>query len=177
MEKLPLLCKGRPVGELLVTREGEDTLFTANAVLPEKDMWCFWVVGRGGTLRLGCPEEPEGEVCFSRRFSSRMTLSLGSVLRGEARSVSQSERSTWEAAPKGLFRSPGLRQELSQEQGVLTRRWGNVRLIALPFSPEKPFPLTSLFCFANIRVLNGKKYAIFAFDGKEWPIFQSLENL
>lgn len=179
MEKLPLLYESRPVGELTVRQEGEDTLFSAACRLPEQGLWCLWAVGREGTLRLGCPEQQQGEVRLSRRFSPRMTVPLGKVIRGEVRKALPVESSGWERvqAPERLFRTQWLSGALRGCGGVLTRRKGQVRLVAVPFSVEKPFPLVSLFCFARICTLENSRYAVFAFNREEWPIFQSLENL
>jgi len=179
MEKLPLLCEGRPVGELTVRREGEDTLFSAVCRLPEQGLWCLWAVGREGSLRLGCPEQQQGEVRLSRRFSPRMTVPLGKVIHGEVRKAARPQSTGWERvqAPERLFRTQWLSRTLRGCAGALTQRRGGVRLVALPFSAEKPFPLVSLFCFARICVLEQGSYAVFAFNGEEWPIFQSLENL
>ena len=44
-------------------------------------------------------------------------------------------------------------------------------LLALPCCGEQPFPLVSLFCFAHIRRICGREYAVFAFDEKERPVF------
>ena len=52
MDKYPLLLEGSPAGELTAVREGLYTRFTARCPLPE-GLWCAWIVGEGGELRLG----------------------------------------------------------------------------------------------------------------------------
>lgn len=170
MDKFPLLYEGRPIGELTVRREGEDTLFSVLCRLPGKDLWCLWAVGQGGTLRLGCPEQQSGEVRLSRRFSGRMTAPLGPLHHGELRKAVQP--CGWEEVkhPAQLFHTPSLGKALQGCQGVLTKKKGDWRLLALPFSPEKPFPLVSLFCFAHLRKLREGTYIVYAFDGEEWPL-------
>ena len=38
------------------------------------------------------------------------------------------------------------------------------RELAVPYDVGRPFPLTALFCFAHIRRIHGRSYAIFAFN-------------
>ena len=56
-----------------------------------------------------------------------------------------------------------------QPPGVLTVT--EKRRVALPFSPEQPFPLPTLFCFARVECRDGKWWAVFAFDERGWPVF------
>lgn len=172
MERVPLLYQGRSLGEVTAQKEGEDTCFRAVCRLPEKGLWCLWAVGSEGELRLGVPEGGE-EACLARRFSRRLTAPLGRLLRGELRlAVQPEEKPGWEAAPRpeSLFRTPWLRRALAGQQGAMVCRTGKQCRLALPFSPEKPFPLPGLFCFACIRPIGGADYAVFTFDGQEWPV-------
>lgn len=169
MERVPVLYQGRPMGELTARQEGEDTCFCALCRGPEQGLWCLWAVGSGGELRLGLPENGR----LARRFSPRLTSPLGQLRYGELRPAAPPKKQEhWQSAadPAALFQTPWLRKALSSQQGVLTCRRGEQRFLALPFSREKPFPLPSLFCFASIRTIGAAAYAVFAFDGKEWPI-------
>lgn len=173
MDKFPLLLEGAPAGELITEREGLYTWFTARCPL-RSGLWCAWAVGEGGELRLGVlePEGCQGAV-LRRRFSGRLTAPLGRLLRGEARPVGVREPEGWEPAPspEGLFRAPWLRQRLKGAQGALTRRAGEVRYLALPYDKRRPFPLTTLFCFARLRQIGPSAYVVYAFDGQERPVF------
>lgn len=174
MDKFPLLMDGKPAGELVLEREGLYTWFSARCPLPE-GLWCAWAVGDRGELRLGVLE-PEGKQGFiRRRFSGRLTAPLGRLLRGEVRPAGSAAEpeACWEPAPipEQLFRAPWLRQRLRGIQGALVRRAGAARYLALPYNREKPFPLTTLFCFARLRRIGGADYAVFAFDEEERPIF------
>ena len=94
---------------------------------------------------------------------------------GELRPVEPPEGSgVWEPAPapERLFRGDFLRGELRGCRGVLTRKEGEIRYLALPFDCRRPFLLTSLFCFARVRPIGGKAYAVFAFDRAERPVFR-----
>ena len=169
MDKFPLLWDGTSLGELTVEQEPLYTWFTARCRLPGKGIWCAWVVGDKGELRLGVLEPQNG---IRRRFSRQMTAPLGSLLRGELRPAGGSAE-TWTAAaePDRLFQTPWLRKQLHGARGVLTRKEGSDRLLALPYDEKKPFPLTPLFCLARLRDIGGKKYVIYAFNEKEWPVF------
>ena len=69
MDKFPLIWAGNPVGELTVEREALYTWFTARCHLPEEGLWCAWVVGAEGELRLGILEPNGEEASIRRRIS------------------------------------------------------------------------------------------------------------
>ena len=171
MDKFPLLWEGKAIGELSVEQESLYTWFTARCRLPGEGIWCAWAVGDRGELRLGVLEPQNG---IRRRFSRQMTAPLGKLLRGELRPASDRAAEAWAAAPEPdrLFRTPWLRRQLRGIQGALTRTAGEVRLLALPYDGKKPFPLPPLFCLAQPKVIGGKRYMVYAFDGKEWPVFR-----
>ena len=173
MDKFPLLMEGRPAGELTAEREGLYTWFSARCPLPGEGLWCAWAVGDRGELRLGVLEPEGAEGAIRRRFSGRLTAPLGRLLRGEVRPAGARQPERWEPAPASdrLFRAPWLRRRLKGVQGALTRQAESTRYLALPFDPAKPFPLTTLFCFARLRQIAGGDYIVFAFDGEERPIF------
>ena len=171
MDKYPLLWQGKSAGELTVTEEGLYTCFDCACRLPGEGIWCAWAVGDGGELRLGVVEPQNG---IRRRFSRQMTAPLGKLLRGELRPAGDRAAENWAAAPEPdrLFRTPWLRRQLRGVQGTLTRTAGEVRLLALPYDAKKPFPMTPLFCLAQPKDIGGKWYIVYAFDGREWPVFQ-----
>lgn len=173
MDKFPLLWAGAPVGELAVEREMLYTCFTAQCRLPEEGLWCAWAVGERGELRLGILEPHGTQADLRRRFSGQMTAPLGRLLRGELRPAGEGRsQAAWEAAedPSALFRTPWLRQRLRGASGVLTRKTGERRWLALPYDPGKPFPLEPLFCFARLRKLGERRFVVYAFDKREWPV-------
>ena len=198
MDKFPLLLEGRPSGELTAEREPLYTCLSARLWRQEDAsgppaLWCAWAVGERGELRLGVLE-PEGAcLAIRRRFSDRLTAPLGRILRGEVRPVrrerAEGGRQTGEdrlsprpaevdwrpvPAPERLFRTPWLRQRLRGLQGLLLGNGGGVRLLAVPWDPRQPFPLAPLFCFAALRTVGGRPYAVFAFDREERPVFWEL---
>lgn len=173
MDKFSLLWNGGAVGELTVEREALYTWFEARCRLPEEGLWCVWVVGGGGELRLGVLEPAGEQAVIRRRFSHRMTEPLGRLLHGEIRPAAGERREAWTAAPnpEKAFRSPWLQRRLRGLEGALLRQGEEERRLALPYDKKKPFPLTTLFCFARIRRIGDRTYAVFAFDREEHPVF------
>ena len=173
MDRSPVLLEGKTAGELTTEREALYTWFTARCRLPRKGLWCAWAVGERGELRLGVLEPAGEQSVIRRRFSDRMTAPLGRLLRGEIRPAGEREE-TWAPAPAPdrLFRTPWLRRQLQNTQGVLTRTEGERRFLAIPYDAKQPFPLTALFCFARLRPVGGKPYVVYGFDKEEWPVFQ-----
>ena len=171
MDKFPLLWEGKAIGELSAEQETLYTRFTVRCRLPGEGIWCAWAVGDRGELRLGVVEPQNG---IRRRFSRQMTAPLGKLLRGELRPAGDRTEENWTAAPEPdrLFRTPWLRRQLRDVRGALTRTAGERRFLALPYDEKKPFPLTPLFCLAQPRNIGGKRYMVYAFDGKEWPVFR-----
>ena len=173
VDKFPLLMDGRPAGELTVEREALYTWFDARCRLPGEGLWCAWAVGREGSLRLGVLEPSGQEAVIRRRFSMRMTEPLGQLVRGGVRPAAAEDRESWQAAPdpETLFRAPWLRKRLRGIAGALVRTGEGRLLLALPYDSGRAFPLPTLFCLADIRSVNGRTYAVFAFDGEGHPVF------
>lgn len=173
MDKFPLLWKERAVGELTAEREALYTCFSARCTLPAEGLWCAWVVGDKGELRLGVLEPQGGAGVICRRFSHRMTAPAGQLLRGEVRPAALPDGSGTDWVPADgdtLFRAPGLRERLRGVTGMLWRREGKTLLLAVPYDPRRPLPLTPLFCFAQPRRILGERYLVFAFDENERPV-------
>ncbi len=173
-DKFPLLLDGRAEGELTVEREALYTWFNARCRLPEEGgLWCAWAVGQAGSLRLGVLEPVGQEAVIRRRFSMRMTEPLGRLVRGEVRPAAAEDRESWQAAPapETLFRASWLRKRLRGIAGALVRTEEGRLLLALPYDSGRAFPLPTLFCLADIRSINGRTYAVFAFDSEGHPVF------
>ena len=173
MDKFPLLLEGKASGELTTEREALYTWFTARCRHPEEGVWCAWAVGDQGELRIGVLEPTGNQAVIRRRFSDRMTASLGMVLRGEIRPA-VTTAAAWKviSEPNCLFRTSWINKQLRGVQGVMLRKEDKKCFLAFPYDKEKEFPLTALFCFARIKCIHGQQYVVYAFDEKEWPIFQ-----
>ena len=173
MDKFPLVWEERVVGELTAEREALYTWFSARCRCPEEGIWCAWAVGDRGELRLGVLEPCGEQAAIRRRFSRQMTAPLGKLLRGEIRPAGAPPEN-WDPAerPERLFRAAWLQQLLQGAEGALTRTEEGWRYVALPYDAKKRFPMETLFCFARIRQIRGKPYAVFHFDGEEQPVME-----
>ena len=92
---------------------------------------------------------------------------------GQPSQAAAEDRESWQAAPdpETLFRAPWLRKRLRGIAGALVRTEEGRLLLALPYDSGRAFPLPTLFCLADIRSINGRMYAVFAFDGEAHPVF------
>lgn len=61
-------------------------------------------------------------------------------------------------------------RELADISGALWCVKGGVRLLALPYAQDRPFPLAELFCFARVETLRGREYVVYCFDGNGCPL-------
>ena len=80
----------------------------------------------------------------------------------------------WETleAGTGFFqKDPWLSRQAAGLSGALWRREGGLRLLAIPWSPDHPFPLPALFCFARTQVIRGSACVVYRFDEEERPVF------
>jgi len=145
--------------------------FSVHCSLPEPGLWCAWAVGERGELRLGILEPCGEEAFLCRRFSERMTAPLGRLLRGELRPVTKTEREVWSPLRENSFRTSWLRQQMQHTSGAMICTEHEMRYLAFPYEPKQPFPLIPWFCFAEVRKIHGRQYAVFAFDREEQPLF------
>lgn len=186
MEKFPVFWKERSVGELAVERESLYSWYTVRVCLPEEGLWSAWLIGSGGEFRLGVLEPNDCGAILRRRFSDRMVMPFGTLLRGELRPVAKA-RSFWEPVlePKKCFHTQYLKESLCDHENVLAR-WGEEFLqVAVLYDKGNSFPLVELFCFSEFLKINHKEYLVFSFDREEQIIsgeskhpssFHSLEK-
>ncbi len=69
-----------------------------------------------------------------------------------------------------FFGDTALDAELAATEGVLWQSERGLRRLALPFAPDAPFPLTALFCFAEIAKIDKKRYAVYCVDACGCPV-------
>ena len=50
------------------------------------------------------------------------------------------------------------------------------RRMAVPYDGTAPFPLPTLFCFAEITCMDGKTWAVFTFDRDGLPVFREKKG-
>lgn len=80
------------------------------------------------------------------------------------------------AHPWELFsRDCVLRDSAEKLRGCLLRRTEHGFLLAVPFSPQAPFPLLPVFCFARAEQLGGGRYVCFRFQEGGVPVMPGRE--
>lgn len=154
---LPLTLAGQTIGTVEVRSEKKDTAFTLRG-RAQKGLYRAVLHGTGGTLPLGVWE---GEAPLRRRFSREMTAPLGTPFRAEVLPCHRD--SGWRSAPPERFHP-------WRTEGGLCRRRGGVWQLALPYSPDQPFPLPELVCLAKICTVEGQERAVFFFDDAMTPL-------
>ena len=141
----------------------------------ESGLFRGYLVGAGGEVALGVlAPEAEG-LCVGRILSEGQRAALGEPLRGEMRlSFPFRAEEGWQRVeePRRFFRRSDFGLGLEAAEGALWRESRGLRLLALPFDNRRPFLLSALFCFARIREIGGKSYAVFAFDREENPVME-----
>jgi hypothetical protein len=61
-----------------------------------------------------------------------------------------------------LFSDPELKQAGGAVTGGLVRKSGSTTYLAVPVSPEKPFPAMPIFCFGTMEAIRGASYIVFS---------------
>lgn len=168
-DKYPLYLDGKAAGELTVTEAGMYMEFRAACRGGDGALLRAFLVGEKGEARLGVLAPEGGRLGIRRRLSRQEAGKLGKLLRCEAR---RDAETGWEAVgqPEGLLPAGWVSKQLQDVPGVLTQRAGALRRVAIPYDPQRPFPLAALFCFAKIQRIGGCVYAVYAFNEGEMPV-------
>lgn len=173
MERVKLYCRNICGGEIALRPEGGRTEVRAAMEDPGDGLYRAVLIGEQGELLLGVMEPSGRQLTVCRRLYSRDVAGLGRLLRGEARcSFRFQESLEWRetGAPDQLFQSGFLQSRLRPVKRAWWRREEGRLVLALPLEQGKPFPLEALFCLACVRRVEGRRCAVYTFDGKERPI-------
>ncbi len=171
----PVLYQGEQAGQVTLTARGGQVQAVVSCRRDNTGLFRAYLLCEKGEYPLGVLE-PRGEHMGLRRTVRAGELqALGTVWRGEMRmSYAFSRSDGWEAleAGTGFFqKDPWLSRQAAGLSGALWRREGGLRLLAIPWSPDHPFPLPALFCFARTQVIRGSACVVYRFDEEERPVF------
>ena len=171
----PVLYRGDQAGHVILTIQGGRTQVEVSCRRDNGGLFRAYLLCEKGEYPLGVLE-PKGENMGLRRtVRSGELQALGTIWRGELRmSYAFSHQTQWQplaAAGEFFQKNPQFARELANIQGALWRQERNVRQLALPYRLDQPFPMTALFCFAQIQTIEGQAYVVYRFDPGEHPIF------
>ncbi|MBU5626988.1 hypothetical protein KQI82_08725 [Oscillibacter sp. MSJ-2] len=172
METYPLYLDGTLLGKLICRRDGLYLTFEVYCFRPDNGLYRAYAVGERGELTLGVMEPRGEDLYLARRLSCREAEAAGPLRCCEARAVLPRAEEGWRPLehPEDFFRSGFFKGQLRDVEGALWRERDGGRQLALPFDSRRPFLLTELFCFARIRLLQGRQYAVFTFDRQDQPV-------
>ena len=169
----PVLYHDEQVGQVAVEIQGTRVQVFVSCQRDNSGLFRGYLLCEKGEYPLGVLE-PRGERMELRRTLRAGELrALGAIWRGDIRmSYAFARESTWEpvkAAGEFFQRDPHLARGVEKIEGALWREERGQRQLALPYAPERPFPLVELFCFAQVRLIEGKSYVIYRFDREDHP--------
>lgn len=173
MERVKLYCRGMCGGEITLEADGVRTEIRASMEDPGDGLYRAVLIGGEGELPLGVMEPSEGRLRLCRRLYSRDVGSLGKLLRGETRcSFLFRDGKRWHetGCPAQLFHTAFLRQRLGAAGRAWWRREEGRLFLAIPLEGGRPFPLEAMFCLARVERVEGRRCAVYAFDGGEKPL-------
>ena len=157
------LENGKVAGTVSVQRQGEDTLFSVTARLPQ-GLWRIVARGTEGALALGVLEGGSGTL--HRRFSGALVQRIGTVQSVTAMvSAGARMESEWQACRQSdAPHLPPL------PPGALFRRTASGSILALPWRQDGPFPWPELFCLARVGTMAGRLWVFYALDPSGRPV-------
>ena len=171
--ELPVIYQGSPAGRLVLEEAGGRLRAEMDCPLDRTGLFRGCLICRDGEKILGVLE-PKGErLRLCRMLLREEVQALGPAERGELRlSFAFRQEQGWQIlpCPEQFFHRAPFGQALQGREGALWRESRGLRLLALPFDSAHPFPLTSLFCFAQVSEIQGRRFVVFAFDAEERPV-------
>ena len=173
-------------GWLEVREDGTQVHLSVCRGMDGAGLYKAWLRGSGPDFLLGTLM-PEGGCLKLQR-----TLSLDSLKRAncwpvlggkaamsfpftgvEKREVFSAWR--WEHRPSARFSDPVLAEAVGSWGSMLFRELGDGFQLAAPFDSRRPFPITMLFCLAQILPVDGQSHIVFTFapDGSPRQITET----
>lgn len=166
MEQFALTKFGETVGEVQVEEEGLYEVFHARFFqMPDGLHWVY-AVGSRGSMRLGVLEQQGSEGVLLRRLSKQMLRPIGTIQ--AFRLGDASVEVPWTEIRLGTT----WWSKLSDTPGSKTKVEGTRRLLAVPYQPQKPFPLMGFFCFCKPIVIQEIPYLMLILESDQEIVAQ-----
>ena len=169
MERLKIYRSGQEVGTVAVQVEGLYTCFESSCDGCGEELCRLYVVGESGRFLLGVPEPVSGCLRLKRKLSCSQTAAIGRYLYGELSGDTENTEA-WQSASPLFFSSAFWQKRMYRMTGALFRQEGQIRVLAVPYTPDKEFPFADLFCMARLQQIQDQMYAVYRFDERDWPI-------
>jgi hypothetical protein len=173
--KHPFYIRGNREGCLTLEPQGDRSALSIFCNDDEAGIYRGVLYGEKGRLSLGTLIPKDGKLILHCVLPNHQLESIGAIEKGEAiLSYPASSQSTdlpgWrrEPTPERLFDDPVLMEAAKRVKHAWIRQENGVLFLALPW--EREFPLLPLFCFAQIMLLEKKRYAVFALDSRGMPV-------
>lgn len=172
MEEYVVYHEGAACGTLQMEPRGLYTYFSVCCGARSGQLYTLLLDGERGSVPIGIPEWQDGCFVLRKSIANRHWQQIGAVqcarltLRGDT-SPAQDENWIALAHPEYFFRV--LTPQLAQAETCYWRQTPEGRFLAVPMETGRPFLLPRYFCFAHVRSLWGKPYAVFFFDNNGKP--------
>lgn len=162
-------------GMLSLWEEGERVFFRVEGPECVGYVYKVWLTGeRGDEMLLGTPGQ-EHKMLRLFRTISRSQLEYAGCwpvcgVRMQKIPKRSREEGQWycEEHPERLI--PYLfKNKKRGDRGMLCRKRQDEIQLACPFFHERPVLLSELFCFAQVKNINGMRYLVWCFDGDGNP--------
>lgn len=156
---------GRAVGTLRRRQEGLYVELEARTPRPFPGIGRVYLRCAHGERLLGVMEPFGGGMRCRRRLAEPQLRPLGPCESAVLRVSGGDE--DWVPYADGIAGEWGRRLA---ELGALTRRERAYQLVAIPYPPGAAFPLTELFCLAQVRTIRGARHVVYAFSADGEPV-------
>lgn len=180
-------------GAVRVRQEGDRASCQALRAMTGEGLYKAWLLGQGGRRFLLGTLIPEGGALKLRRSVTLTQLREKGVWPPTGAEIAMAYRLTpaegdretrqgkcpyrqelpqgfcWENCPGRLTEDRVLRRALERLGCVALREEGEGHCLAVPFEPDKPFPLPPIFCLAQVRELEGRPCLLFFLDREGRP--------
>lgn len=167
-----------PNGGVTVRQDGERVICQAIGGIGRAGLYKAWLQGPAGKILLGTLI-PEGGTLRLRRVMevSQLEARCGWPPTGAeislvgAEDIRQEKTGGWQWAkrPEKMVGDREVAQMLRGLGQVLYKKEKQGFLFAIPYSLQRPYPLTALFCLSTLGQINGQWYAIFSFSPHGYP--------
>ena len=165
----PVFSGGAETGEARVQRQGVYTAISCRCPMdgPGVTRLCAFSGERSAPIGVMLPGD--GALSIRKKLSRSGLEALGpGKLRYFTLSKDGAAAEDWQDAPSvaALF-DDILLSRLAPVRGALTKREEGVSLLAVPWSPDAPFPLMPIFCLGRPFDRDGRDYLLFSVsDGR-----------